>query len=83
MDGEDLVLADDDGVILLAAARAEEVFGLAEIIRDTERRRADRMRGGLSLRARVPFGNHLAERERTPSLSFRDHLRGVGGAIEV
>ena len=25
---------------------------------------------------------YLAQRQQTPSLSFRDHLRAVGGAIE-
>jgi hypothetical protein len=30
----------------------------------------------------VQFDSYLAQRQRTPSLSFRDHLRAVGGAIE-
>lgn len=55
---------------------------LAESIRHTERRQADRIRGGTSLRDQVQFGRYLARRERQPSLSFREHLRTVGGAIE-
>jgi len=80
---EDLILGDDDGVLLVPVARAGDIFTLAETIRDTERRQAELMRGGVSLRSQVQFGTYLAQRKKTPSLSFRDHLRGVGGAIEV
>jgi regulator of RNase E activity RraA len=79
---DDLVLADDDGVLFVPAARAADIFTLAETIRDTERRQAELMRGGVSLRRQVHFGAYLAQRQKTPSLTFRDHLRGVGGAIE-
>jgi regulator of RNase E activity RraA len=79
---DDLVLGDDDGVIFVPAAHAEDVFTLAETIRDTERRQAERIRAGVSLRSQVRFGAYLAERRQTPALTFRDHLRAVGGAIE-
>ncbi|GHH66346.1 demethylmenaquinone methyltransferase [Streptosporangium violaceochromogenes] len=79
---EDLVLGDDDGVLFVPAARAEELFALAEGIRDTERRQAEEIRAGVPLRRQVRFDIYLARRRRTPSLSFRDHLRTVGGAIE-
>jgi regulator of RNase E activity RraA len=79
---EDLVLGDDDGVLFLPSAQAEEIITLAEAIRDTERRQADRIRAGHSLRSQVGFRDYLAKREDTPSLSFREHLRTVGGAIE-
>src|SRR5438105_3237478 len=83
VDREDLVLADDDGVLFVPLAVAADVFTLAETIRDAEARQAERMRGGISLRNQVQFDTYLAERQKTPSLSFRDHLREVGGAIEV
>jgi regulator of RNase E activity RraA len=79
---EDLVLGDDDGVLFLPAVRAEESFTLAETIHDTERRQADRIRAGISLRSQLQFDTYLAQRQQTPSLTFRDHLRAVGGAIE-
>ncbi len=79
---EDLVLGDDDGVLFVPGAQAEEIFTLAETIRDTERRQAERIRAGVSLRSQVRFSAYLAQRDKTPSLSFRDHLRAVGGAIE-
>ena len=79
---EDLVLGDDDGVLFVPAARAGDILTLAETIRDTERRQAERIRAGVSLRSQVQFDTYLARRRQTPSLSFRDHLRAVGGAIE-
>ena len=79
---EDLALGDDDGVLFLPSPQAEEIFTLAETIRDTERRQAERIRAGASLRSQVQFRAYLAKRENTPSLSFREHLRTVGGAVE-
>jgi regulator of RNase E activity RraA len=79
---EDLVLGDDDGALFLPAAQVEDILTLAETIRDTERRQAERIRQGVSLRAQVRFHDYLAQRQQTPSLTFRQHLRAVGGAIE-
>lgn len=79
---EDVVLGDDDSVLFVPAVRAGEILTLGERIRDTERRQAERMRGGDSLRSQVRFDTYLAQRQQRPSLSFREHLRSVGGAIE-
>jgi len=79
---DDLVLGDDDGVLFVPVARAEEVFAIAEGIRDTERGQAEQMRGGVSLREQVQFGEYLSERSKYPELTFREHLRTVRGAIE-
>jgi 4-hydroxy-4-methyl-2-oxoglutarate aldolase len=79
----DLVVADEDGVLFIPLERAEEVFTLAEGIRDTEVKQAELIRGGRSLREQVGFAAYLAAREANPGLTFRDHLRGVGGEIEV
>ncbi|MCI4066410.1 RraA family protein [Micromonospora sp. R77] len=82
VDRDDVVFGDDDGVLFVPAARVDELVGLAESIRDTERRQAERIRAGVSLREQVRFGAYLAGREREPALTFREHLRAVGGAIE-
>jgi regulator of RNase E activity RraA len=79
---DDLVFGDDDGVLFVPADRAEELFTLAESIRDTERGQADRIREGASLRDQVRFSEFLAKRRETPSVTFREHLRAGGGAIE-
>jgi regulator of RNase E activity RraA len=78
----DLVLGDDDGVLFIPAAGAGEVLAAAERIRDTERRQADRIRSGITLRAQVKFADYLTARAQRPGLTFREHLRTVGGAIE-
>ncbi|GAA2228549.1 MULTISPECIES: RraA family protein [Kitasatospora] len=79
---DDLVLGDDDGVLFVPATRAEELLTLAESIRDTERRQAERIHAGTSLRSQVGFDAYLSARRDDRSLTFRDHLRSVGGAIE-
>jgi regulator of RNase E activity RraA len=82
VDREDVVLGDDDGVLFVPADRIAELFTLAEKIRDTERRQAERIRAGESLRGQVRFDIFLAERQKNPALTLREHLRAVGGAIE-
>lgn len=79
---EDLVLGDDDGVLFVPAAPAEDIFSLAEKIRDTERRQAERARAGNSLRNQMQFDTYLAQRQQKPTLTFREYLRSIGGAIE-
>jgi regulator of RNase E activity RraA len=76
---EDLVLGNDDGVLFLPSPQAEEIFTLAETISDTEQHQAKQIRAGVSLRSQVQFRAYLAKREKTPSLSFREHLRTVAG----
>ncbi|EMF01321.1 RraA family protein [Streptomyces mobaraensis NBRC 13819 = DSM 40847] len=82
VDRTDLVLGDDDGVLFVPAARADELLTLAAAIRDTEREQSERMRSGVSLREQVSFDTYLARRRENPGLTFREHLRTVGGAIE-
>ena len=78
----DVVFGDDDGVLFVPAGQAEELLTLAERIRDTEREQAERIRTGDTLRSQLRFGEYLARREQNPEFSFREHLRGIGGAIE-
>ncbi|TDC73357.1 RraA family protein [Micromonospora sp. KC606] len=78
----DLVLGDDDGVLFVPADRAGELCDLAASIRETERRQAERIHAGVSLREQVRFDAYLARRAVDPTLTFREHLRAVGGAIE-
>ena len=78
----DVVLADEDGVVFVPADRVGELFDLAESIRDTEHAQADAIRAGRSLREQVRFADYLTARAADPSLTFRQHLRAVRGAIE-
>lgn len=81
--GADAVLGDEDGILFVPADRIDEVLASAAAIAATERRQADLIRGGTTLRDQVRFTAYLAAREAEPGLAFRDHLRGVGGEIEV
>ncbi|MFI6581105.1 RraA family protein [Embleya sp. NPDC050493] len=79
---DDLVFGDADGVLFLAADRADEVLATAHRIRDTEREQARRIRAGETLRRQTTFDDYLARRATDPTYTFRRHLRSTGGAIE-
>ena len=62
-------MADDDSVLFVPAALAEHLFALAKTIRDTERRQAELMRGGVSFRSQVRFDSYLAQRQKSRTLT--------------
>jgi len=78
----DIVFADDDGVLFVAARRAEQVLVTAHQIWQSERDQARRIREGQTLRQQTAFDDYLARRAADPSYTFRRHLRRIGGAIE-
>jgi 4-hydroxy-4-methyl-2-oxoglutarate aldolase len=78
----DVVFGDQDGVLFVAAARAQEVLAAARQIWQTERDQARGIRAGETLRQQTAFDEFLARRAADPSYSFRRHLRRTGGAIE-
>jgi regulator of RNase E activity RraA len=79
---QDVVFADDDGVLFVPAARAADVLAVARSIWQTERRQADAIRSGTTLRQQLRFDEYLAKRAANQSYTFRAHLRALGGAIE-
>ena len=80
---DDVVFGDEDGALFVPATAVESVLALAETIRDTERGQAVKIAAGTSLREQVRFADYLEARSANPALTFREHLRSVGGAIEV
>ncbi|TAH38919.1 MAG: RraA family protein [Planctomycetota bacterium] len=80
---EDVVIADGNGVLFVAAADAAEVLDQAEAIARRERDQAQRARAGRSLREQFQFREFLAERARNPAYTLREHLQRLGAAIEV
>ena len=78
----DVVFADDDGCLFVAADRVDELVRVAQEIWKRERRQAEAIKSGRSLRERLDFAQYLEKRETDPSYSFREHLRKISGAIE-
>jgi regulator of RNase E activity RraA len=79
---DDFVVGDDDGVLFVPLDRAADVADLAASIRDTERSQAARMQLGTSFRSQSRFDAYIAARQSGRDLTFRQHLRSIGGAIE-
>jgi regulator of RNase E activity RraA len=80
--GDDFVLADDDGCVFAAASDLERILPVARRIWETERRQADKIRDGQTLRQQLKFADYLERRAHHPGYTFRQYLREVGGAIE-
>jgi 4-hydroxy-4-methyl-2-oxoglutarate aldolase len=79
---KDVVFCDDDGVAFVVADRVEEVLSTAQAICEIERRQAERIRNGETLRDQTRFAGYLARRSSDSTYTFRAHLRAVRGAIE-
>ncbi|HEY5836022.1 RraA family protein [Streptomyces sp.] len=80
--GEDVVFADEDGVLFVPADRVEAVLATAHGIQRTEREQVRRIRAGETLRDQTSFGEYLKRRADDPTYHFRRHLRLLGGAVE-
>ncbi len=78
----DAAIGDENGVLFVPVALAEEIAMAARSIRETEDAQAEKIRQGTSLRAHLQFSDFLARRSSNPGLTFRQHLLRVGGAIE-
>ena len=79
----DVVFADADGAVFVEEEKVADALTRAESIASTERRQAEAIRGGRSLREQLRFADYLKARESDPSYSLRQHLQKIGGAIEV
>lgn len=80
---DSVVFADADGVLFVDGARIADIIDTAKAIHDTERRQAERVKEGLTLRNQFRFADYVRRRESDPAYSFRRHLTETGGAIEV
>ena len=78
----DVVFADDDGCVFVGADRIDDLLRVAREIWERERRQADAIKNGTSLREQLGFARYLEKRATDPGYSFREHLRKISGAIE-
>jgi 4-hydroxy-4-methyl-2-oxoglutarate aldolase len=79
---EDIVFADDDGCLFVHQNVLDDVLATAKKIWETERRQADAIRKGETLRSQLKFDEYLVKRTADPTITFRQYLRGMQGAIE-
>lgn len=78
----DVVFADDDGCVFVLAQHADDVLSVAHEIWQRERRQAEAIKSGRSLREQLDFAGYLKKRAADPNYTFREHLRRISGAIE-
>ena len=79
---EDVIFADADGVLFVSAQQVDEIFATAYSIWQTERKQAERIKAGKKLRDQLRFDDYLTKRSNDSTLTFRQYLRSIGGAIE-
>jgi regulator of RNase E activity RraA len=79
---DDAVFADVDGCVFVDGEHIEKVLSTARAIWQTERKQATEISAGETLRRQLHLDEYLKKRALNPSLTFRQHLREIGGAIE-
>jgi regulator of RNase E activity RraA len=80
---DDYVFADIDGVIVVAEADLSRVITAARDIAAREQAQAARLMRGERLREQLKLDAYVARRTAEPAYTFRDHLKTLGGAIEI
>ncbi|MFF1632738.1 RraA family protein [Leifsonia sp. NPDC058248] len=81
--GDDWIVADDDGVLVIGPERRDELVEVAARIQTVEGAQSDRMRGGASLRRQLDFAEYRRRQALDPELTLRRYLQDTGGAIET
>jgi 4-hydroxy-4-methyl-2-oxoglutarate aldolase len=80
---DDVIFADVDGVVVVAASEVPRVVEAARDIAAREQAQAVRLLGGERLRDQLQLDAYIARRKDDPSYTFRAHLKTLGGAIEI
>ena len=80
---EHAVFADSDGILFIPLQDVRAAIDGARTIATTERRQADDVRRGTSLRSQLEWDNYLDARRRQPQYTLREHLAKLRAAIEV
>jgi 4-hydroxy-4-methyl-2-oxoglutarate aldolase len=80
---DDVVFGDDDGVVFALLQDVEDIISLARTIAETEKRQAENIKNGKTFSQQIKFDEYLKNRSKNSAYSFREHLKKIGGAIEV
>ncbi|MFF3418808.1 RraA family protein [Streptomyces sp. NPDC002698] len=78
----DWVVADADGTVVVPAGARERVLATAEGIVRAERRQAELVLDGVSVRRQLDWDAYVERHRRDPHYTFREHLAAVEGALE-
>jgi regulator of RNase E activity RraA len=81
--GDDVVFGDDDGVVFALLQDVADIISLARTIAETEKRQAENIKNGKTFSQQIKFDEYLKNRSKNSAYSFREHLKKIGGAIEV
>jgi 4-hydroxy-4-methyl-2-oxoglutarate aldolase len=82
VESSDVVFADEDGCLFVPVQQADDLLSVAREIWQRERRQAEQIKSGRSLREQLDFARYLEKRAGDPTYTFRQHLRKISGAIE-
>jgi 4-hydroxy-4-methyl-2-oxoglutarate aldolase len=83
IDAADLIVADDDGVVIVSREDFVLVRTKAERILRVEGEQKHRLMDGRPLREQLEFAEYKARRRTDPAYTFRRHLTRIGGAGET
>ena len=80
---DDVIFADIDGVAVVAQAHLARVITAARDISTREQAQAARLLAGERLRDQLQLEAYVARRQNEPTYTFRNHIKALGGAIEI
>jgi 4-hydroxy-4-methyl-2-oxoglutarate aldolase len=80
---DDFIFADIDGVVVVSRADVARLVAAARDIATREQAQAARLLAGERLRDQLQLEAYVTRRQNEPTYSFRDHIRWLGGAIEI
>jgi regulator of RNase E activity RraA len=81
---DDVVFADEDGIVVVAEAELARVIDAARDIARREQAQAERLLAGRErLWDQLKVEAYVQRRQADPTYTFRQHLQSLGGAIEV
>jgi regulator of RNase E activity RraA len=79
---EDVVFGDQDGVLFISIEHTRKVLDIAKTIMEREQNQSKKIRDGKNLSEQLQFESFLLARKEDPTITFRQHLRKIGGAVE-
>lgn len=80
---DDVVFGDDDGVVFALLKDLEDIISVARTIAEIEQSQAENVKKGKTLSQQFKFDEYVKKRSKNSTYSFREHMKKIGGAIEV